>query len=318
MTLAPFCNPLSTGSSGAAIEVSRPRCSPTNRTAPCYAGDLALAHRLGEQAAQVADPLGDYHRVGTTRSQLALLRAVGGDIDGGLRLLEGFLHVVEGAGPEVFVPGMARTLGLLHLWRGDLVEAAQWLAPDAPAAGELADTHLDALAMPALAETKRRLGRRDDAERVLDRVEAIARRLGMPRVLADTMDQRALLAEEEPDRASDLHHDALAIRVDHGLRTFYVDSLEALATLMARTNRPTNPPASSQPPARRATRSATRAARSTSPNTTRPSPSYEQPSAMTPSVRRGRRAQRSSLDDAVALVRRTRGQRGRPSRVGRA
>lgn len=278
-----------------------------------YAGDIALAHRLGDQAAHVADPLGDYHRVGTTRSQLALLRAVSGDLDGGLALLEGFLHVVEGAGPEVFVPGMARALGLLHLWRGDLAEAEQWLCPDAPAAGELADTHLDALAMPALAETKRRLGRRDDAERVLDRVEAIARRLGMPRVLADTMDQRALLAEEEPDRASTLHHDALAIRVDHGLRTFYIDSLEALATLMARTNR--------QFESVRTFASASQARDSIG----YPRRPIDQPEhdATVAEVRAtlGNNAFGEAwaegaalvLEDAVTLVRRTRGQRGRPS-----
>lgn len=37
----------------------------------------------------------------------------------------------------------------------------------------------------------------------------------------------------DPDRAVDLHHQALAERVEHGLRTFYVDSLDALATLDA-------------------------------------------------------------------------------------
>jgi predicted ATPase/DNA-binding CsgD family transcriptional regulator len=278
-----------------------------------YAGDMALARRLGEQAAQVADPLSDYHRVGTTRSQLALLRAVSGDIDGGLALLEGFLHVVEGAGPQVFVPGMARTLGLLHLWRGDLEEAEKWLSPDAPAAGELADTHLDALAMPALAETKRRLGDRHDAEHVLDRVEAIAHRLGMPRVLADTLDQRALLAEEEPDRASDLHHDALAIRVEHGLRTFYVDSLEALAILMARTNR--------QYESVR-TFAVASEARDSIGYPRRPIDRPEH-NATVAELRAtlGDHAFGEAwaegaplvLDDAVTLVRRTRGQRGRPS-----
>ena len=61
-----------------------------------FTGDLESARRLAEQAAVVAEPLGDYHRVGTTRSQLALLHGVGGDLDGGLRMLESFLHVVEG------------------------------------------------------------------------------------------------------------------------------------------------------------------------------------------------------------------------------
>lgn len=204
-----------------------------------YTGDVAGAHQLAGQAADVARPLGDYHRVGTTLSQLALLRGIGGDIDSGLQLLDRFVHDVEGAGPEVFVPGMARTLGLLHLWRGDFEEAVRWLAPDALATGPTADTHIDALAMPGLAEAQRRLGRVDEAHRVLRRAGGIARRMGMRRVLADVVEQQAfLIAAEDPDRAADLHHEALALRVEHGLRTFLVDSLDALAVLMARTNRP--------------------------------------------------------------------------------
>jgi predicted ATPase/DNA-binding CsgD family transcriptional regulator len=204
-----------------------------------YTGDVAGAHRLAGQAADVARPLGDYHRVGTTLSQLALLRGISGDIDGGLQLLERFVHDVEGAGPEVFVPGMARTFGLLRLWRGDVEEAVHWLAPDALATGPTADTYIDALAMPGLAEAQRRLGRVDEAQRVLRRAGGIARRMGMRRVLADVVEQQAhLISAEDPDRAADLHHEALALRVDHGLRTFLVDGLDALAVLMAWTNQP--------------------------------------------------------------------------------
>ena len=68
-------------------------------------------------------------------------------------------------------------------------------------------------------------------------MEAIARGSTCPGSSPTLWTTRAFLAEEEPDRASELHHGALAIRVDHGLRTFYIDSLEVLATLMAHTNR---------------------------------------------------------------------------------
>jgi hypothetical protein len=62
----------------------------------------------------------------------------------------------------------------------------------------------------------------------------MARGLGMPRVVAEALEQQAhLAADGDPDRAVDLHHQALAERVEHGLRTFYVDSLDALATLDA-------------------------------------------------------------------------------------
>jgi DNA-binding NarL/FixJ family response regulator len=60
----------------------------------------------------------------------------------------------------------------------------------------------------------------------------------MPRVVAEALEQQAhLAAVDDPDRAIDLHHQALAERVEHGLRTFYVDSLDALATLAARADR---------------------------------------------------------------------------------
>jgi DNA-binding CsgD family transcriptional regulator len=62
----------------------------------------------------------------------------------------------------------------------------------------------------------------------------VARRLDMPRVVADALEQQAhLAAADDLDRAIDLHHRALAERVEHGLRTFYVDSLDALAMLAA-------------------------------------------------------------------------------------
>jgi predicted ATPase/DNA-binding CsgD family transcriptional regulator len=279
-----------------------------------YTGDVAGAHQLAGKAADVAKPLGDYHRVGTTLSQLALLRGIDGDIDSGQQLLDRFVHDVEGAGPEVFVPGMARTLGLLHLWRGNFDEAVRWLAPDALATGPTADTHIDALAMPGLAEAQRRLGRVDEARGVLRRAGGIARRMGMRRVLADVIEQQAfLVAAEDLDRAADLHHEALALRVDHGLRTFFVDSLDALAVLMARTNRPGDATrviaATDQArhvigyPRRRVdasehdhTRTALRA--------TLGEEAFE---------RAWREGAALALDEAVAYARRTRGPRGRPT-----
>jgi predicted ATPase/DNA-binding NarL/FixJ family response regulator len=279
-----------------------------------YTGDVAGAHQLAVQAADVARPLGDYHRVGTTLSQLALLRGIDGDIDSGLQLLDRFVHDVQGAGPEVFVPGMARTLGLLHLWRGDFKGAVRWLAPDALAAGPTADTHIDALAMPGLAEALHRLGRVDEAHRVLRRARGIARRMGMRRVLADIVEQHAfLVAAQDPDRAADLHHEALALRVDHGLRTFLVDSLDALAVLMARANRPGD--------AIRLLAAADQARHAigyprhrvdvseneehvTALRTTLGDDAFEQAQAEGSAL---------TLDEAVAYARRTRGPRGRPT-----
>jgi DNA-binding CsgD family transcriptional regulator len=280
-----------------------------------YTGDLTLAQQLADHAAQVAEPLRDYHRVGTTRTQVALLRGMRGDIDGGLQELEQFLHLVEGAGPEVFVPGMARTLGLLHLWRGDFDHAVRWLAPEAVPSSELADTHLDALGMPPLAESLRRLGRVSEAAAVLERARAMAERLDMPRVLADTVDQQAHLATVagEPDHATDLHHAALAIRTEHGLRTCYIDSLEALGALMGAAGREADAVA---------LLAAASVARDRIGYRRRPidDPAHD---AVMATLEAGLGADtfartwhagcELALDDAVALARRTRGQRGRPT-----
>ena len=62
----------------------------------------------------------------------------------------------------------------------------------------------------------------------------MARKLDVPHALAEALEQSAfVVAADDPDAAEDLHHQALAIRVGLGLRTFYVDSLDALAGLAA-------------------------------------------------------------------------------------
>jgi DNA-binding NarL/FixJ family response regulator len=124
----------------------------------------------------------------------------------------------------VFVPGLAHVMGWLHLWCDDAASALAWFERES--SGE---TWLVAQTLPGLGAALVRLGRVDDARCALDRAASLARRLDMPRVLADALEQQANLAGVE--RAIELHHEALALRVDHGLRTLYVDSLDALVAL---------------------------------------------------------------------------------------
>jgi predicted ATPase/DNA-binding NarL/FixJ family response regulator len=200
-----------------------------------YTGRVDLARRLGERAVRIAEPLGDHLRVGSTRSTLAIVHGLAGDVDGGLRLIRPVVRLVEDAGTDVFVPGMARAMGLLHLWRDDPEAAAGWFGREAPSTDPGTETWLMAQSLPGLGAALIALGRLDQARDVLDRVVVVARRLGMPRVLADALEQQGHLsaADNDADRAIDLHHQALAARVEHGLRTFLVDSLEALAALAA-------------------------------------------------------------------------------------
>jgi ATP/maltotriose-dependent transcriptional regulator MalT len=199
-------------------------------------GRVDLARRLAERAVGVAEPLGDYLRVGSSRSALAIVHGLAGDVDGGLRLLRPVARLVDEAGTDVFVPGMARAMGLLQLWRDDPEAAASWFGREARSTDRGAETWLVAQSLPGLGAALIRLGRLDQADDVLDRAAAVARRLDMPGVLADALEQQGHLAAaaDDADRAIDLHHEALATRVARGLRTFFVDSLEALAALAAR------------------------------------------------------------------------------------
>jgi len=99
---------------------------------------------------------------------------------------------------------------------------------------------------------------------------------------------------EQPDKAAELLHEALSIRVDHGLRTYIVDSLESLAQLANHTNRTAD-----------AARLATAA------TAARDEMGYAAPPDL-PTLPRSDETP-LTLDEAVAYVRRTRGARGRPS-----
>jgi len=187
-------------------------------------GDVDLARDLAEEAVKIAEPLGDFNRVGTTRSVLATVHAAEGDTEAGLRLMEPVLNLVRNAEVPVAVPGMASALGSLHLARAEFDEAERWLR-QAAAPTELV-TCIAVQSLPPLAAALIGLDRRDEAAALLDRAVTMAGELRMPRVLADAYEQQGRLRSD-----LDLHHRALAIRVDHGLRLGCVDSVEAIATL---------------------------------------------------------------------------------------
>ncbi|MFC4947612.1 LuxR C-terminal-related transcriptional regulator [Pseudonocardia sp. GCM10023141] len=275
-------------------------------------GDLGTARQLAERAAQIAAPLADFHRVGTTTANVARLQGMAGDVEGGLRRMQPILAVMDATGVEV--PGTAFVLGELWLRRGDVERAVGRLERAAPASGPMADTYPTALALPVLGTALRLAGRADAAAAVLERAVALAALLDMPGVGAAAREQQGHLhAAADPDRAAGLHHEALAIRVEHGLRTSFPDGLDALAGLAALGDR-----------AAEATRIVAASDRA------RAELGYPRPPVDVPAhaalVERLRAALEPdvfdlawtegtalSLDDAVAFVRRTRGRRGRAS-----
>jgi len=180
-------------------------------------GDLTGARELAERSDATAAPLADHLRTGMARSALALALGVAGDVPAGLAALAPVLPLLEGEGAAPFLPEVGRALGLLHLWEGDAEAAVRWLSAEAGSTDGGLPTYLAVRAMPPLAEALRLSGREEEAAAVAARAVELARERDMPAVLADA------LAEQ------DLHHDALAIRADHGLWPGVVASLEAIA-----------------------------------------------------------------------------------------
>src|SRR6185369_7709927 len=81
----------------------------------------------------------------------------------------------------------------------------------------------------------RALGRVDEAAEILATAVELTRRWSLPSQLADALDEQGYLAE--PEQAAELHHEALSLRLDHGLRLGVLASLDALTMLLARTGR---------------------------------------------------------------------------------
>jgi predicted ATPase/DNA-binding CsgD family transcriptional regulator len=199
-------------------------------------GDIGLADRLATQALEVAGPLGDYYAVGLSTCHLAFVKGVAGDLDGALRLMEPVVRSVEGAEHTVFIPRMGSVLGKLHLWSGDAEGAVPWFELDVRTADPVPpDNLIVARSLPGLVAALRHVGRRGEAQRLADRALSLAHKLDVPHLVADALEQSALLiAADDPGAAEDLLHESLAVRLDNGLRTFMVDNLDALARLAGR------------------------------------------------------------------------------------
>jgi DNA-binding CsgD family transcriptional regulator len=202
--------------------------------AALFTGDVRRARTLGAESVTIAEPLGDYFTIGLTTFNLAWVTGLGGDIDAATRLMEPVVRSTEHAGQEVeLLPWLALIPGKLRLWRGDFAAAAESLEQATRFAEPMTDNWVAIRALPGLATALRRLGRRDEAQALARRGVALGRKLDCPHALAEALEESAACLDD-PAAAEDLHHQALNVRVEHGLRTFYVDSLEALACLAAR------------------------------------------------------------------------------------
>jgi predicted ATPase/DNA-binding CsgD family transcriptional regulator len=294
-------------------------------------GEAQRAVELAERALAAAEPLADFHRVGSARAQLASLLIRTGRADEARAMMEPLLELAETAG--AVVPNLGQVMGLICYSSGEYDAAVEWLARDTAPDSPLAGTFAPAMLLPTVAAAKRARG--EDPSELLDRAVELARRYNLPRILADALDQLGRIAiTDQPDRAADLIHQALTIRVDHGLRTYVIDSLDSLAQLAAHTNRPsdaarltattakaradlglaapTNHHTPTQPPAPPAPTDDRTPTGAGAPAHHRPSAGAASPGTP-PGLAGSGGSEALSLDEAVAYVRRTRGSRGRPS-----
>lgn len=206
--------------------------------AALFGGDLRLAERLGREAVEIARPLGDHFILGTNTTNLAWVLGLSGNVEEALRLMEHVLRSVEDAGPEADAVSMALVVGRLRLWSGDLEDAARWLERAASHDAPGPDNWVAVRSRPPYATVLRHLGQHDDARQVATAARDGARRLGIPHVEADALEELAHLdARHDLTQAEAGHHEALRVRVDHGLTTFVADSLDALAAIALATGR---------------------------------------------------------------------------------
>jgi predicted ATPase/DNA-binding CsgD family transcriptional regulator len=229
-----------TALAGLAFERSWPRgdrfCAAFARGVEHFAavetGDLPGALVIGQHMLDIVMPLGDYFGAGTLTTNVALAIGMTGNIGAGLKMMDAIVRSLDEA-PDVDAVGFEYTMGLLLLWDGDLDNAVRWLARGVARMTEDSRHWTAARCLPPMVAVLRRLGRTGEAREHAARAVRIAEDFGSPYLIADALDEQAFLIAD-PGRARDLHHEALALRRDNGLRTYLVNSLDALARIEAR------------------------------------------------------------------------------------
>ncbi len=198
-------------------------------------GDVTGAVAVGHEVVELLEPMGDYFATGTNLTNVAYTVALSGDVEGGYRLMQPVVRAFDEV-PGIDVVGHVYTMGHLCLWEGRLEEAVDWF--------ELGLQQLDTFAwtaircLPAMAGALRRLGREEGAAAAAERAVDLGTVADSPLVVSAALDEQArLCAATDPAAAYDLHHQALSWRRQRGLRTFYADSLDALARLTASSGR---------------------------------------------------------------------------------
>lgn len=195
-----------------------------------HLGDLRQAAVWAERAVATAEPLRDFHRISIARGVLAEVRTWEGKLDAAAEALDPLERLMASPSPP-FAPDWRRARGLLAIAQGAPTDAIEWCQRAEPSwAGDVTpDAHL------ALAAAYRESGDAGLAAAAVDELLAEAATKAAPRIHAGALYERARsLGEADPQRALDLHHEALRIRSEHRLVLGSIVSLEAIAETLLR------------------------------------------------------------------------------------
>ncbi|MFC9440118.1 LuxR C-terminal-related transcriptional regulator [Nocardia sp. NPDC057030] len=203
-------------------------------TATARSGDLPRAAELAEQAVATAQPLHDFHHMGSARAALAEIRVLQGRFDDATAALDPIDRLLDGEASP-FVPGWERVHGMLALAAGHPAEAIAWCRREGRTPGAAADGPRTPWTQVVLAAALRELGESGSAAALLDTLVGEPMIQALPAVAADVLDQQAfLLHDSDIEQALRLHHEALRIRAERELVLGCVAGLEALALVLAR------------------------------------------------------------------------------------
>jgi predicted ATPase/DNA-binding CsgD family transcriptional regulator len=200
-----------------------------------FCGDVVGSVIAGQEILSIIEPLGNRYLLGTLATNVSLALGMSGDLEAGRRLMQPIVRAINEV-PETDAVAYMYAIGRLYLWEGNLADARMWFERGLRQRETFTWTAVRCLA--PMASVMRRLGHLDEAIALATQAATAAMTYDGPLALAEAWDEQArLAAPHDPAQTHDLHHQALSLRREHGLRTFYVDSLDALGASAATTGK---------------------------------------------------------------------------------
>ncbi|NEE04211.1 LuxR C-terminal-related transcriptional regulator [Phytoactinopolyspora halotolerans] len=198
--------------------------------AALFQGDVTRAVAFAREALRRCRPLRDYFTIGTNTGNLAWSLGLNGQVEDGVALMSSVVRSLDEGGPDADAVSAEVIMGKLLWWAGDYPLARDWLRRSLEFDKSSYANWIAARTLAPLSAVLRELGDVDEAHAMAMAGVDVGRALEIPHAVADALDQLAVLVlERDPVRALEHTVDALKLRVQFRLRTFYVDSFRLLA-----------------------------------------------------------------------------------------